>query len=152
MSLNNFILGKQLGKGAFGSVRIVTRKEDKKIYAMKSVNIGKLDNTEKEASLNEVRILASLNHPNIIGYKEAFYDEPSKSLNIIMEYADDGDIAHKIKDNIKRRLRLDESTLWEWIIQILEGIKIGDLNVRKPAKNNMTSTQTGTPFYLAPEI
>jgi serine/threonine protein kinase len=26
-------------------------------------------------------------------------------------------------NNIKRRLRLDESTLWEWIIQILEGIK-----------------------------
>jgi NIMA (never in mitosis gene a)-related kinase len=178
MSLNNFILGKQLGKGAFGSVRIVTRKEDKKIYAMKSVNIGKLDNTEKEASLNEVRILASLNHPNIIGYKEAFYDEPSKSLNIIMEYADDGDIAHKIKDNIKRRVRFDESTLWEWIIQILEGIKylhdnkimhrdlkcaniflmktgqvkIGDLNVSKLAKNNMARTQTGTPFYLAPEI
>ena len=39
MSLNNFDLGKELGKGAFGSVRLVTRKEDKKIYAMKSVSI-----------------------------------------------------------------------------------------------------------------
>ena len=178
MSLNNFILGKALGKGAFGSVRIVTRKEDGKIYAMKSVNIGKLDNREKEAALNEVRILASLNHPNIIGYKDAFYDEPSKSLNIVMEYADDGDIAHKIQDNLKKRLRFDESTLWEWIIQILEGLKylhdnkimhrdlkcaniflmkngqlkIGDLNVSKLAKSNMARTQTGTPFYLSPEI
>ena len=178
MSLNNFILGKALGKGAFGSVRIVTRKEDKKIYAMKSVNIGKLDNKEKEAALNEVRILASLNHPNIIGYKEAFYDEPSKTLNIVMEYADDGDIAQKIKENLKRRLRFEESTLWEWIIQILEGLKylhdnkimhrdlkcaniflmkngqlkIGDLNVSKLTKNNMARTQTGTPFYLSPEI
>ncbi len=178
MSLNNFILGKELGKGAYGSVRIVTRKEDKKIYAMKSVNISKLDDKEKESALNEVRILASLNHPNIIGYKEAFYDNPSKSLNIIMEYADDGDIASKIKDNVKRRLRFDESQIWEWIIQILQGlkylhsnkimhrdlkcanlflmktgqIKIGDLNVSKLAKNNMARTQTGTPFYLAPEI
>ena len=178
MSLNNFILGKALGKGAFGSVRIVTRKEDKKIYAMKSVNIGKLDNKEKEAALNEVRILASLKHPNIVGYKEAFYDDPSKTLNIVMEYADDGDIAHKIQENLKRRLRFEESTLWEWIIQILEGLKylhdnkimhrdlkcaniflmkngqlkIGDLNVSKLAKNNMARTQTGTPFYLAPEI
>ena len=178
MSLNNFILGKALGKGAFGSVRLVTRKEDKKIYAMKSVIIGKLDNKEKEAALNEVRILASLNHPNIVAYKDAFYDEPSKSLNIIMEFADDGDIAHKIKENIKRRLRFEESTIWEWIIQILEGLKylhdnkimhrdlkcaniflmkngqlkIGDLNVSKLAKNNMARTQTGTPFYLSPEI
>ena len=95
-----------------------------------------------------------------------------------MEYADDGDIAHKIKENLKRRLRFDESTLWEWIIQLLEGlkylhdnkimhrdlkcaniflmkngqIKIGDLNVSKLAKNNMAQTQTGTPFYLSPEI
>ena len=178
MSLNDFILGKDLGKGAFGSVRIVTRKKDKQIYAMKSVSIGKLDNKEKEAALNEVRILASLNHPNIIGYKDAFYDENSKSLNIVMEYADDGDISHKIKENLKRRLRFEESTLWEWIIQILEGLKylhdnkimhrdlkcaniflmkngqlkIGDLNVSKLAKNNMAKTQTGTPFYLAPEI
>ena len=178
MSLNDFILGKALGKGAFGSVRIVTRKDDKKVYAMKSINIGKLDNKEKEASLNEVRILASLSHPNIIGYKDAFYDESSKTLNIVMEYADDGDIAHKIQENLKRRLRFEESTLWEWIIQILEGlkylhdnkimhrdlkcaniflmkngqVKIGDLNVSKLAKNNMARTQTGTPFYLSPEI
>ena len=178
MSLKNFELGRELGKGAFGSVRLVTRKEDKKVYAMKSVFIGKLDNKEKEAALNEVRILASLSHPNIIGYKEAFYDEKSRTLNIVMEYADDGDISHKIKENLKRRLRFDESTLWEWIIQLLEGLKylhdnkimhrdlkcaniflmkngqlkIGDLNVSKLAKNNMAHTQTGTPFYLSPEI
>ena len=28
MSLNNFIIGKNLGKGAFGSLVLVTRKED----------------------------------------------------------------------------------------------------------------------------
>jgi len=178
MSLNNFIIGKNLGKGAFGSVCLVTRKEDKKVYAMKSINIGKLDKKEIEAALNEVRILASLSHPNIIGYKDAFYDENSRTLNIVMEYADDGDISHKIQDNLKRRLRFEESTIWEWIIQLLKGLKylhdnkimhrdikcaniflmkngllkIGDLNVSKIAKSNMARTQTGTPFYLAPEI
>ena len=180
MSLNNFIIGKPLGKGAFGSVCLVTRKEDQKVYAMKSINIGKLDFQEKEAALNEVRILASLNHPNIIGYKEAFYDENSRTLNIIMEYADEGDISHKIQENLKRRLRFEESTIWEWIIQLLKGLKylhdnkimhrdlkcaniflmkngllkIGDLNVSKIIKNNyaLARTQTGTPFYLAPEI
>ena len=123
MSLNNFIIGKNLGKGAFGSVCLVTRKEDKKVYAMKSINIGKLDKQEIEAALNEVRILASLNHPNIIGYKDAFYDEKSRTLNMVMEYADDGDISHKIQDNLKRRLRFEESTIWEWIIQLLKGLK-----------------------------
>ena len=45
--LNDFELGKILGKGSFGTVTLVTRKEDKKIYAMKRLNIGKLDEYEK---------------------------------------------------------------------------------------------------------
>jgi len=40
----------------------------------------KLSNKEKENALNEVRILASIKHPNIIAYREAFIDEPSSSL------------------------------------------------------------------------
>ena len=36
-----------------------------------------LKEKEKENALNEVRILASLNDPYIIGYKEAFLDEDS---------------------------------------------------------------------------
>ena len=118
MSLNDFIMGKLLGKGVFGSVSLVTRKRDGNIYAMKRVNMGKLNKKEKESALNEIRILASLSHPNIIGYKEAFYDENSRTLNIIMEYADDGDISHKVQENLKRRIRFEESTIWEWIIQI----------------------------------
>ena len=65
-------------------------------------------------ALNEVRILASIRHPNIIGYKEVFIDEgflwfykkkkKKKFFNfylfyiyffffsIIMEYADNGDL------------------------------------------------------------
>jgi NIMA (never in mitosis gene a)-related kinase len=39
-----------------------------------------LSDKEKENALNEVRILASLNQCNVIGYKEAFIDEPSSSL------------------------------------------------------------------------
>ena len=178
MSLSNFIIGKELGKGAFGSVKIVTRKEDNKIYAMKTVNISKLNNKEKQSALNEIRILASLSHPNIIGYKEAFFDEPTKTLNIVMEYADDGDIEKKIKDNLRKRLKFTENTIWEWIIQILEGLKylhdnkimhrdlkcaniflmkngllkLGDLNVSKIAKMGMAQTQTGTPYYCSPEI
>jgi len=35
---------------------------------------------EKENALNEVRILASIQSPFIVTYKEAFFDEPSSSL------------------------------------------------------------------------
>lgn len=30
--------------------------------------------------------------------------------------------------------------------------KLGDLNVSKVAKNGMLNTQTGTPYYAAPEV
>lgn len=56
----------------------------------------KLSDKEKENALNEVRILASIKHQNICAYKEAFVDEPSSSLCIIMEYLDDGDLFQKI--------------------------------------------------------
>ena len=35
---------------------------------------------EKYNALNEVRILASIRHPNVIMYKEAFLEEKTNSL------------------------------------------------------------------------
>ena len=178
MSLNDFEFGTKLGKGAFGSVSIVKRKEDQKTYAMKRVKMINLNQKEKDNSFNEVRILASLRHKNIIGYKEAFFDEKSSTLNIVMEYADDGDLSSKIKDMLKKHLQFEENTIWSILIQILEGlnylhkstvihrdlksanifltkkgiVKIGDLNVSIIAKKQLAVTQTGTPYYAAPEV
>ena len=178
MPLSDFTIGKILGKGTFGSVSIVQRKIDNETYAMKSVKMIQLTEKEKQNALNEIRILASLNHKNIIGYKEAFFDEVSQTLNIIMEYADDGDLASKIKYNLKNGLIFHEKIIWNYLIQILEGInylhenkiihrdlksaniflmkdgtiKIGDLNVSTIAKMGIAFTQTGTPYYASPEV
>ena len=66
-----------------------------------------LNKKEKKNALNEVRILASINHPNIISYKEAFFDE-SGSLCLVMEYADSGDLYQKIVKYQKRGKYLSE--------------------------------------------
>ena len=179
MSLEDFEFGKELGKGAFGSVTIVKRLEDNKIYAMKRVKIGRLGKKEKDNSFNEVRLLASIDHKNIIGYKEAFFDDKSKTLNLVMEYADGGDLSTKIKEYRKKNIYFEEETIWSTLIQILEGlkylhqsciihrdlksanifltksgcVKIGDLNVSKILNTMRTaSTQTGTPYFASPEI
>ena len=178
MSLEDFEFGRVLGKGVFGSVIIVKRRQDKEIYAMKRVKISGLTKRELENSFNEVRLLASLNHKNVIGYREAFYDQSSNTLNIVMEYADDGDLSTKIKKFIKNKCYFDEKTIWSTLIQILEGlkylhksdiihrdlksanifltkkgfVKIGDLNVSKIIGKNMAITQTGTPYYASPEV
>ena len=54
--------------------------------------MSKLSAKEKENAINEVRILASVDHPNVVSYKEAFIDEKSKSLCIVMELADNSDV------------------------------------------------------------
>ena len=98
MSINDFEIIKQLGKGVFGIVLLARRREDNKIYAIKRVQISNLNQKEKQNALNEVRILASISHQNIIGYKESFYDDNTQTLNLVLEFADDGDLATKIQN------------------------------------------------------
>lgn len=81
-----------LGEGSFSEVYLVLRKSDNGIYAMKKVKLQKLSSKEKENALNEVRILASISHPNVIGYKEAFFEDTTNCLCIVMENADGGDM------------------------------------------------------------
>ena len=180
--ISDFVILSQIGKGAFGTVYLVKRKLDNKIYALKKIIIEKMKKKEIENSLNEIRILASISHPNIISYKEVFWDDDSNSLNIVMEYADDGDLSKKIIENKRNKIPFSEKKIWSFSIQIVEGlkylhnkriihrdlksaniflmkngiIKIGDLNVSKILKNktsnNLHLTQTGTPFYASPEV
>lgn len=67
-------------QSSYSSVYHVRRIQDHEYYALKKVRMQKLSDKEKENALNEVRILASIKHPNIIAYKEAFIDDASQSL------------------------------------------------------------------------
>lgn len=90
--VGDFTVIKKLGDGAYSSVYKVKRLDDGEIYALKKVKMMSLTEKEKDNALNEVRILASIDHPNVIGFKEAFIDEPSSSLCLVLEYADNGDV------------------------------------------------------------
>ena len=56
------------------------RISDSALYALKKVRLMNLSDKEKYNALNEVRILASIRHPNVIMYKEAFLEEKTNSL------------------------------------------------------------------------
>ena len=178
MSINDFEIIKQLGKGVFGIVLLARRREDNKIYAIKRVQISNLNQKEKQNALNEVRILASISHQNIIGYKESFYDEDTQTLNLVLEFADDGDLATKIQNYKKSNQIFKENEIWSLFIQMIKGLKVlhehqimhrdlksanifltksgtcklGDLNVSKVVKKGLLYTQTGTPYFASPEV
>ena len=54
------------GDGAYSNVYRVRRYEDSQVYALKKVKLDNLSEKERENAINEVRILASINHPNVI--------------------------------------------------------------------------------------
>ena len=176
--MDDFQILSKLGEGAYSIVYKVMRKVDKKIYALKKVKLLNLSDKEKENALNEVRILASVKSNFVVSYKEAFFDEKDRTLCIVMEFADNGDLLQKITEHKKRSIFFDESTIWHIFIQLVRGLKslhdlnilhrdlkcanvflysngeakIGDLNVSKVTRGGMGTTQTGTPYYASPEV
>lgn len=95
----DFMILSKIGEGAYSDVYKVKRISDSKIYALKKVKMGQLSTKEKENALNEVRILASINHETIIGYKEAFFEDETSCLCLVMDFADDKDLYLKICDH-----------------------------------------------------
>lgn len=71
---------------------------------------------EKENALNEVRIIASIKHPNVVSFKESFISDDGEYLYLVMDYADDGDLLEKIKKHLKAGTRLREDYIWSVFI------------------------------------
>ena len=122
-TFDDFEIIRTLGQGAFSTVYLVTRKKDKKQYALKIIKMDKLSKIEQENSVNEIRILSSIMHPNIIAYKESFWNWKNKTLNIIMEYCDDGDLESKINKMKRNKIKFNEKLIWNYVFQIIFGLK-----------------------------
>ena len=176
--MNDFQIISKLGEGAYSTVFKVKRIIDNEIYALKKVKLMNLSEKEKENSLNEVRILASVKSNFVVSYKEAFFDEKDNTLCIVMEFADRGDLYQKIVAHKKSAKFFEESDIWRIFIQLVKGLKalhdlkilhrdmksanvflfsngcakLGDLNVSKVARRGLGYTQTGTPYYASPEV
>jgi NIMA (never in mitosis gene a)-related kinase len=78
--IKDFEILKELGKGAYSTVYKVRRVVDGVEYALKKIKLIDLKEKERENALNEIRLLASIRHPNIICYKEAFFE---KKINVL---------------------------------------------------------------------
>ena len=175
-TIEDFEILSRIGEGSFAQVFKGRRKIDKQIYALKKIKMISLSEKDQVYALNEVRILASYNGQNIIGFKEAFYDEMCGSLWIVLEFAEKGDLLERIVEAKKTKTTIEESEIWKACLHITKGLKslhdkkilhrdiksanvfimedgtykLGDLNVCKVLKNRMAKTHTGTPYYTSP--
>ncbi|KAF1485054.1 Eukaryotic translation initiation factor 2-alpha kinase 1, partial [Eudyptula minor novaehollandiae] len=73
--LNEFDEVARLGKGGYGKVYKVRNKLDGQFYAIKKINIKKATRRACMKVLREVKVLAGLQHPNIVGYHTAWMEQ-----------------------------------------------------------------------------
>ncbi|CAL5973743.1 Kinase [Hexamita inflata] len=117
----NFNVVKTLGQGSFGTVKLVSRKEDGRKYAMKEINVAKMDQRDRADQLNEIRILASIFHPNVLAYYEAFIE--SGKLFIITEFAELGDLDGEIQARLRSSKPFSEEDVWSVFLQSMSGLR-----------------------------
>mmetsp|Transcript_6332 Transcript_6332/g.6586 ORF Transcript_6332/g.6586 Transcript_6332/m.6586 type:complete len:535 (+) Transcript_6332:39-1643(+) len=93
--LDNYISDKKLGEGSYGAVFRVKHKDIGVYRAMKKIFSSSNKDPEKEKDiLNEIEMLKSLDHPNIVKVFE-FYNT-KEGYYIITEYCKGGELFDKI--------------------------------------------------------
>mmetsp|Transcript_42288 Transcript_42288/g.68123 ORF Transcript_42288/g.68123 Transcript_42288/m.68123 type:complete len:551 (+) Transcript_42288:150-1802(+) len=174
MGLADFRDIQMFAKGSFGRVFKGVRKPEGKMYALKQLNVQRMSRREKEETLNEVRLLASVVHRNILRFCEVFLE--GKHLYIVTEYCGGGDVMSYIT---KYRGHMEPKLLWSIFIQTCQGVKalheknilhrdlkpqnilmttsgrvkLADFGCSKIMKaNRLALTQCGTPYYMSPEL
>ena len=105
----------KIGRGSSGQVLLGFDKEGR-AYAIKVIRKKLILNGQLLA--NEVRIGTKLNHPNILGIKEVYED--MKTISIVMEYCESGDLFDFIMNSPQKRL--DDFNTIDLLIQILSSL------------------------------
>ncbi|XP_055283978.1 serine/threonine-protein kinase Nek1 isoform X6 [Moschus berezovskii] len=174
--MEKYIRVQKIGEGSFGKAILVRSTEDGRQYVIKEINISRMSNKEREESRREVAVLANMQHPNIVQYRESF--EENGSLYIVMDYCEGGDLFKRI--NAQKGILFQEDQILDWFVQICLALKhvhdrkilhrdiksqnifltrdgtiqLGDFGIARVLNSTVELARTciGTPYYLSPEI
>ncbi|MCJ1473058.1 hypothetical protein MMC13_001707 [Lambiella insularis] len=170
--LKDYQLGDCLGKGAFGSVFRALNMGTGETVAVKQIKLADLPKSELRDITLEIDLLKNLDHPNIVKYHG--FVKSSESLNIILEYCENGSL-HSISKNFGK---FPENLVGLYMSQVLHGllylheqgvihrdikganilttkqglVKLADFGVATRTTSLRESTVVGTPYWMAPEI
>ncbi|GAA5862312.1 hypothetical protein JCM8547_007598 [Rhodosporidiobolus lusitaniae] len=175
LTINDFDLLKVIGKGSFGKVMQVRKKDTGRIYALKTIRKAHIvSRSEVTHTLAERTVLAQVNNPFIVPLKFSFQN--SEKLYLVLSYINGGELFH----HLQREGRFSEERSRFYAAELLCALEhLHQFNViyrdLKPenilidyvghialcdfglSKLNMTESETtntfcGTPEYLAPEL
>ncbi|XP_065833409.1 serine/threonine-protein kinase Nek1-like [Oscarella lobularis] len=179
--MENYVTEKQIGRGGGGLVFLVRDKRDSKSFALKQIYLDPAKKSRnRETVMKEVNILSKLRHPNVVCYKESFFDDREEHLCIVQDYCDGGTLHQKIEDAKEMKERISEDKILQWFVQVTlalqhihsqkvlhrdlksqnvfltknDIVKVGDFGISKMLDSTLDMAQTcvGTPYYLSPEL
>lgn len=168
----------ELGSGSQKKVYMCFDYDNGKECAWNVINVSLMNQEAIKKVREEIDIMKSLNHPNIISYIAGFYNDDKKELVIITEIFNGGSLRNHITKFGMQRLRVVK----QWCTEILKGlkylhelpnpiihrdikcdnifiinttgqVKIGDLGFSCMLKStNFAKTFSGTIEFCAPEV
>ncbi|OWM74772.1 SNF1-related protein kinase catalytic subunit alpha KIN10-like [Punica granatum] len=172
--LPNYKLGKTLGIGSFGKVKVAEHVLTGHKVAIKILNRRKIKNMEMEEKVRrEIKILRLFMHPHIIRLYEVI--ETPSDIYVVMEYVKSGELF----DYIVEKGRLQEDEARKFFQQIISGVeychrnmvvhrdlkpenllldskcnvKIADFGLSNIMRDgHFLKTSCGSPNYAAPEV
>eukprot|EP00931_Biecheleriopsis_adriatica_P104333 TRINITY_DN79016_c0_g1_i1.p1 TRINITY_DN79016_c0_g1~~TRINITY_DN79016_c0_g1_i1.p1 ORF type:complete len:840 (+),score=193.39 TRINITY_DN79016_c0_g1_i1:89-2608(+) len=169
---------RELGRGSYGCAVLVRERQTRKQRVVKEIDLSRMPASAQREAKNEVDVLKSLSHPNIVAYCDSFME--GRSLCIVMEYADGGDLTALVKkrkemksmfpeaeavlmfsqcclaiQHVHRKHILHRDLKCQNIFLTSAGdVKLGDFGIAKVLDSTAAEaiTMIGTPIYLAPEV
>uniref|UniRef100_A0AC34RPX8 Protein kinase domain-containing protein n=1 Tax=Panagrolaimus sp. JU765 TaxID=591449 RepID=A0AC34RPX8_9BILA len=175
----DYVVVKRLGEGNFSNVYAVVHNKFQKVAALKQVDLSEMDESEVDQAFNEIELLKMCESPHVIRLLDAFGIVEKKTLCVVLELMDDGDLHQCIEKARKNKKLFSEPTIWNFLHQICAGlhdlhtvniihrdlkpanvflnkkgvVKIGDLGLSKllSSENEKVTDSLGTEFYMTPE-
>jgi len=123
MLIDNYVLEKCIGKGAFGEVYITSKKGESKKYATKKLDREYIEKSEAMKYLqNEIFILKTLDHPNIVKFVDV--KKTKKHYYIIMEFCNGGELSKALEKYMEKHGKPFSQEIVQHIMrQIIDAFK-----------------------------
>ena len=176
--LDEYDVIKAIGKGKFAIVYRARHRATGTYVAIKLVKTADMPEKKRNKCLKEVRLLASLDHSNIIRCFQSFVLD--SNLFLVLEWAEAGDLKRQIRKANERSSRFHERLIWSYFSQLADAVahmhehrimhrdlkpanifltaqakvKVGDLGLGRhfSEKTEHVFSKVGTPLYMSPEV
>jgi serine/threonine protein kinase len=176
VTVNDFDTISVIGRGGFGRVLLVRKRDTRKVYAMKVLKKAVIAaRGETEHTRTEKSVLSKIDHPFLAKLYWSF--QTQDNLYLVMDFINGGELFH----HLSQQKRFTEDRTKFYAAQIVSGLEylhshgiiyrdlkpenlllsaegniiMTDFGLSKEglqAKDSRTATFCGTPEYLAPEV